>query len=111
MIPGQQTIGDILSTLIAGGWSFLGGVMRGGTDWRTPAGQFSIPRFLVSVATALVLGEVANAMAHSWGWESYASGALAGGVGYLGPAATMQFFQKKFFGDANASNVSPQTKD
>lgn len=109
-MPLPQSFGDIFSTAVMGGWSFLGGIMRGGTDWRDPKGKFSIPRFGVSIATALVLGQIASAIGHHLGWEPNAIGALSGFVGYLGPAATMQFFQKKLLGGGDASS-DPAAKD
>lgn len=92
--------GDWASTLIAGGWAFLGAYMRG-SEWRTPNGLFSVPRFGVSVATALVLGEIIVAIGTARHWEPTIVGGAAGAAGYLGPAATMAFFKKRFFGDGN----------
>lgn len=86
-----------------GFWAFLGSVMRGATDWKDPkTGKISPVRFFASVATALVLGQMASAFAQWQHWEPYATSALASMVGYLGPAATMQLFQKRFLGENNA---------
>lgn len=109
MTPLPQNFWDIFSTLVMGFWSFLGGIMRG-ADWKTPTGRFSPGRFLASIATALVLGEIASAIGQHMHMEPAAIGALSGCVGYLGPAATMQFFQKRFFGGVDVG-VKPTTND
>lgn len=109
MTPLPPNFWDIFSTLAMGCWSFLGGIMRG-ADWKTPEGRFSPARFGASVATALVLGEIASAIGQHMHMEPAAVGALSGCVGYLGPAATMQFFQKRFFGGVDAG-VKPTAND
>lgn len=91
-----------------GFWAFLGAVMRGSTDWKEPnTGKFSFSRFLASVATALVLGQMASAFGQWQHWEPYAISALASAVGYLGPAVTMQLLQKKLLGDVNVPAITP----
>lgn len=92
-------ISGALTACIMGFWAFLGAVTRGATDWKDPVTKkFSAPRFGAAVATALALGQVANAIGQHWHWEPTATSALASFVGYLGPAATMQLFKTKFFG-------------
>lgn len=106
-------LGDAISTALMGFWAFLGGIMRAGADWTDPkTGRRSWPRIAASVATALVLGQIAAAIGQHWHWEPAAIAALSSVVGYLGPAATMQLFQQRFgLGGKDATPVVPPAKD
>lgn len=95
-------LGDAVPTFFLGVWAFLGSAMRGIIDWRDPkTGRFSIGMFFVSVATALVLGEAAGAWGQSHAWEPYWTNALAGGLGYLGPAGTLLLVKNRLLGVQN----------
>lgn len=106
-------LSDAIYTALMGFWAFLGGVMRAGADWTDPkTGRLSWARVSASVATAMVLGQIASAIGSHYHWEPAAIGALASFVGYLGPAATMQLFQKRFgLGGTDATPVIPPAKD
>jgi hypothetical protein len=102
MTPTPQA-SDVISGAVMGFWAFLGAVMRGTADWKDAnTGKFSPGRLFASGATALVLGQMASAFGQWQHWEPYAISALASAVGWLGPAATMQLFQKRFLGNGNA---------
>lgn len=106
MTPSPQ---DAISAGIMGAWAFLGAVMRGTTDWRDiKTGKFSPGQFVASIATALVLGQMAAALTQWLHWEGYATGAIAGTVGYLGPAVIMPFFQKRLLGGLDANPAAPK---
>src|SRR5690348_16040448 len=93
-------VGVFLSSTVMSFWAFMGAVMRRNSDWRDPAtGKMSWPRVGISVATALVLGQTAVALGGYMKWEPAAIGALASFMGYMGPAATLQLFQKRFLGE------------
>lgn len=105
-VPGQ--VGDIISTGLMGFWGFLGVVMRGTADWRdSVTGKFSGPKFGVSIATALVMGQVAAAIGAHLLWEPAATCALASTLAYLGPAVAIQLFMKRFLGDQNVPAIVP----
>ena len=98
--------GDVIGNAILGFWAFLGGVMRGTNDWRDAAGKFSIAKFGVACATALVMGQIAAAIGESRGWPVGITSAVAGGLGYLGPVVVLQLFKNRFLGGSNDSSAS-----
>lgn len=103
-------IGDVISSGIVGFWAFLGAIMRGATDWRDPnTGKISIGRLGASMATALVLGQLASILGTYWKFEPYLISGIASMAGYLGPAATLQLFQQKLFGAKNDANPAIST--
>ena len=94
--PPDSGVQEIIATAILGGWAFLGSIMRGATDWINPkTGKFSWGLFSASIATALVLGEGAGAWGTAHHWEPFATNALAGGLGYLGPAAALTLIKSR----------------
>lgn len=98
----EPQMGDVISGAIVGFWAFLGAIMRGATDWRDPkTGKISVGRLGASLATALVLGQIASILGTYWKLEPYLINGIASITGYLGPAATMQLFQQRIFGAKN----------
>lgn len=89
---------EVLSVLSAAFFSLCGSIARA-AQWRDPkTGKFMWWKIAVEIATALFLGEVALGIEGYFNIDSRATYALAGLLGYLGPAVVATFFAQRIEG-------------